>query len=79
MTSLNKEMLMKIGAKDILGLIDKKANNDEVQLDLTYLKNTLQKSVKEFKVQRDEQSQLNEALCSENCVARYLWKHGSLD
>jgi len=59
--------------------MDKKSNTDEVMLDLNYLKTALQKHVKDFKTSMDQQNQVNEALCSENCVARYIWKQGNLD
>ena len=32
-----------------------------------------------MKVKGKEQEMINETLCSENCVARYVWKHGELD
>ena len=33
---------------------------------------------KEFKEALNEQNSINEALCAENCVARWLWKSGEL-
>lgn len=34
-------MLLKASIKDIMSMLDKKSNNDEVQLDINYLKNTI--------------------------------------
>eukprot|EP00347_Sterkiella_histriomuscorum_P015749 403355827 len=79
LASLNKEMLMKANIHDIMSMLDKKPNSDEIQLDIGYLKNTLQKSLKDFKSSMEQQNQVNEALCSENCVARWIWKQGNLD
>lgn len=72
-------MLLKASVKDVLSMLDKKANNDEISIEVNYLKNTLQKHVKDFKALKDDQSQVNEALCSENCVGRWIWKHGQLE
>ena len=33
---------------------------------------------KDFKEALNEQTTINEAICSENCVARWLWKSGAL-
>lgn len=62
--------------KDVITIVDKKANSEELNLDLTYIKTLVQKNMKEFKVFKDEQDAVNEALCSENCVSRFLWKNG---
>jgi hypothetical protein len=43
------------------------------------MKNTIQKHLKDFKTMKEEQNSLNEALCSENCVARWLWKSGAVE
>jgi len=39
LASLNKDMLMKANIADMMSLLDKKPNSDEVQLDINYLKN----------------------------------------
>jgi len=35
-------------------------------------------SMREYKESLIEQNTINEAICSENCVARWLWKSGEL-
>jgi hypothetical protein len=40
---------MKASIKDIMPMMDKKSNQDEVSLDLNYIKTTLNKYQKEFK------------------------------
>ena len=34
---------------------------------------------KEFRDALNEQNSINEAICAENCVARWLWKSGDLN
>lgn len=47
LASLNKEMLMKANIQDVMSMLDKKTNSEEVSLDINYIKNTLQKHIKE--------------------------------
>ena len=70
---------MKANIQDMMTMLDKKPNSDEMQLDLNYLKTALQKNTKDFKTSMDQQNLVNEALCSENCVARWIWKQGALE
>jgi hypothetical protein len=43
------------------------------------IKNSLAKHVKDYRAVIEEQAALNEILCAENCVARWLWKNGQVD
>ncbi|CDW85981.1 UNKNOWN [Stylonychia lemnae] len=79
LANLNKDMLMKANVHDVMTMLDKKPNSDEIQLDINYVKSSLQKTMKDFKTSMDQQNQVNEALCSENCVARWIWKQGSIE
>lgn len=74
-----KDMLLKANIQDVMAMLDKKACNDDLLLDMSYLKQALQKHAKDFRLAMDQQNQINEALCAENCVVRFLWKHGRLD
>ncbi len=72
-------MLLKASIKDICSLLDKKSNSDDVSKDITQLKAITKQGQKEFKKLCEEQQAINEALCSENCVARWVWKNGEID
>mmetsp|Transcript_1513 Transcript_1513/g.1489 ORF Transcript_1513/g.1489 Transcript_1513/m.1489 type:complete len:102 (+) Transcript_1513:947-1252(+) len=54
LASLSKEMLLKASVKDIMAMIEKKANQEEIYLDINYLKNALQKVNKEMKSLRED-------------------------
>jgi hypothetical protein len=43
------------------------------------LKATFGKNLQEQIANKEEQLQLNEILCAENCVARWLWKNGLVE
>ena len=62
-----------------MNMLDKKPNSEEVYLDINYLKNTVQKHLTEYKKTREDQQLVNETLCSENCVARWIWKSGIVE
>lgn len=77
---LGKDVLLKASIKDICTLLDIKANIDDVNHALEDLHGELDTkiSVDELADKLKEQSCINDALCSENCVARWLWKSGEL-
>ena len=60
-------------------MVDKKANCEEVLMDIGSLRNNHCKHVKDTQMSWEEQSSLNEILCAENCVARWLWKNGVVE
>ena len=49
LANINKEMIMKANIQDVMLMVDKKSNQDEVLLDMNYIKGTLQKHFKEYK------------------------------
>ncbi len=61
-----------------MSLIDKKppCKCEEVRSDVGNVLSSLIQYKKEVKGLFDEQTSLNEVLCAENCVARWLWKSG---
>ena len=75
---LGKEVLLKANIKDICTLLDIKANIDDVTHALEDLHGEIDSkvAVEELSEKLKEQSCINEALCAENCVARWLWKSG---
>jgi hypothetical protein len=38
----------------MMGMLDKKTNQDEISLDINYIKNSLNKYIKEFKSTKDD-------------------------
>jgi hypothetical protein len=77
---LGKEVLLKANIKDICTLLDIKANIDDVNHALEDLHQELDGKVsfEELAEKLKEQNIINEALCAENCVARWLWKSGDI-
>ena len=77
---LGKEILLKANIKDICTLLDIKANIDDVNHALEELHQELDTkiNVDELTEKLREQSCINEALCAENCVGRWLWKSGEI-
>lgn len=53
LASLSKDMLTKANIQDVMTMLDKKPNSEEILLDINYLKNGLQKHVKDFKASMD--------------------------
>lgn len=76
LSSLSKEMIMKAGIQDLLTLIDKKCDKEELSMEVALVKEGLAQNAKELRDTLEEQTSLNEVLCAENCVARWLWKNG---
>ena len=76
LTSMNRDMLLKANIQDVMSLLDKKGNSEEIHLELGWLRTNFQKLQKENQLEKQQQNSVNEALCSENCVARYIWKTG---
>lgn len=76
----SKEMLLKANIKDICALLDMKCNIEDVNkvfLEI-HKEMDLKTNHDAFDSHVEEQTMVNEALCAENCVARWLWKSGSL-
>ena len=71
-------MILKANLNDVLSLIEKKSSFEEVKMEVSQLKSVMSKNHKEFKTSIEEQTSLNEVLCAENCVARWLWKNGQV-
>ena len=83
LSSLSKELLVKANLTDVTALLEKKVNAEELGLELGALKQGVNRLIQEVSkhsaeltTRFEEQQALNEVLCAENCVARWLWKHG---
>ena len=77
---INKELLMKSSVKDVCALLDMKANIDDVNKALSEIHKDLDGKAhgEELTGALNDQALINEALCSENCVARWIWKSGEV-
>ena len=76
-----KQLSRKSNIKDVCALLDMKSNTDEVNKALDEIHEDLDKRVvakTELNEALQEQNSINEALCAENCSARWLWKSGEL-
>ena len=77
--SLTKEMLVKANLQEVLQIVETKPSQEDLQMEFGLIKNNLAKHVKDYRAVIEEQAALNEILCAENCVARWLWKNGQVD
>ena len=77
---VGKDMLEKSNIKDVCNLLDQKANIDDVNKALEELHSASEQkvAVEEFRSQVADQAVINEALCAENCVGRWIWKTGEV-
>lgn len=77
---IGRDMGSKANIKDVCTLLDLKANIEDVNKALkdvhTDLDNKPDKKMTETK--EKEQALINETLCGENCVARWIWKSGEV-
>lgn len=76
-----KKLQMKSNIKDVCALLDMKSNTEEVNKALDEIHEEMDKVVvtkSELNEALQEQNSINEALCAENCSARWLWKSGEL-
>ena len=78
MENLNKEMLLNItnNKSQINSLLNSKANIDELNIALNQIKKELNNKVNniEFKNSMNNQAMINDIICNENQVGRWLWK-----
>ncbi len=80
MEDLNKQVLMKANMKDVVTIADQKTNRDDFESSLQSIQAELMEwlSSKELHAALDEQALINEALCAENCLGRWIWKSSKL-
>jgi len=77
---MTKEIIQKAKSKDLINLIEEKANREELERIFQTIQKDINEKVstKDIKTTLDEQALINEALCSENCIGRWVWKSGEL-
>ena len=77
---MTKEILQRAQSRDVTKLFEEKAGREEMERILETMNKEMGEkvSVVEVKASFDEQALINEALCSENCLGRWVWKSGEL-
>ncbi len=77
---LTKELPLKANVKDVYALLDTKAAQEDTSKALTEMHKELERRAMREDVTSAlaDQALVNEALCAENCVGRWLWKSGEL-
>lgn len=77
---LNKELQLKANIKDLITLMDQKANVEDVNNTLALVQREVEKCLPEEEMRKalNEQALVNEALCAQNCVGRWIWKSGEI-
>lgn len=70
----DKQLLLKSNIKDVCTLLDMKANIDDVNKALSEVHKELdiKPNNEELKIWQSDQALINETLCGENCVARWI-------
>lgn len=78
--SLENDLTAKVNAEEARNLIDQKCNIDDVNKALTEVHSELdtKASLEDYETHVNTQTEINQALCAENCVARWIWKSGEL-
>jgi len=77
---ISKDLMLKASVKDLCQLLDQKVNVMDMNQTLSVIQTEVEKCVRdqELKKALTEQALVNEALCAENCVGRWIWKSGDL-
>jgi len=77
---ITKELMLKASIKDLCQLLDQKVNVNDLNGTLALVQNEVERCIREddLKKSLNEQALVNEALCAENCVGRWIWKSGDL-
>lgn len=77
---LQRELTLKASIKDLTHLLDQKVNVGDMNQTLQLIQTEVERCVREDDLKRalSEQALVNEALCAENCLGRWIWKSGDL-
>ena len=78
--NLHKELSAKANITEVFNILDEKVTYGEFNSAVEKLNQDLdfKCDVKEFESSSRRQSIINEALCAENCIARWIWKSGKV-
>ena len=73
-------MLLRSTIKDVCTLLDQKANVEDINNTLSLVQREVEKRAieEDLKKALNEQALVNEALCAQNCVGRWIWKSGEV-
>ena len=79
-SEVNKLMLEKSNIEEIHRITDSKVSNQEMHklFDDVYKILDSKTTIEEFRAQNSDQALINDTLCAENCVGRWIWKSGSV-
>ena len=75
---VSKQLESKTNIDSLMKLLDTKANTQDVEMKVEEIKGEVMRKGKELEQALADQALINETLCAENCVARWLWKSGAL-
>lgn len=77
---LSKELLLKANIKDMITLLDAKTGVEDIQSVLAQIQEDVNSriSIADFNRQIADQATINEALCAENCIGRWIWRSGNI-
>ena len=77
---LQRDVLLKASVKDVTSLLDQKVNVGDINQTLQLIQTEVERCVRDEDLRKalNEQALVNEALCAENCLGRWIWKSGDL-
>jgi hypothetical protein len=77
---VRKDVVPRGTLQELYSAMGGKASGEELRREIEALRHmmNLKVSIEELRVHIDEQQLINEAVCAETCVARWLWKSGDL-
>ena len=76
--AIQKDLIMKANIKEMMSYLKNKADIDEVNKALTLIHDELdtKSSIDDFNAAMDNQNVINNVICKENCVGKWLWHSG---
>jgi len=77
---VRKDVVPRGTLQELYSAVGNKASGEDLRREIEAIRHTLnlKVTVEELRVHIDEQQLINEAVCAETCVARWLWKSGDL-
>lgn len=72
--------MLRATIKDVCVLLDQKANVEDVNATLSLVQREVERKAPEERLTKalNDQALVNEALCAQNCVGRWIWKSGEV-
>ena len=76
--TIQKDLIMKANIKEVMTYLKNKADIDEVNKALILIHDELdtKSSIEDFNTAMDNQNVINNVLCKENCVGKWMWNSG---